>query len=286
MARTIAQIKKGMTDQFMNNPVIREQYGLKEGDTFDSVFSTVALENILFGIFASAAYVLEVLFDTFRTAVDKKIAAAVPATIPWYHKVCLEYQHGDRLVIDEATQQYIYEDIDESKRMVKYAAVRDQGAYVYILVSGEDSDGLPNALSNDIIVAFEQYLAIRKPAGIQLEVKTYNPDDIKISMKIQNDTLILNTDGSLINDSSRYPVEEAIESYLRSIEYGGVVNKTRLIDAVQKAEGVKDVVLEEVLVKSFNGEVYQAVTGNNYESVGGAFKARDLRNTISYVDEI
>ena len=286
MARTISQIKKGMTDQFMNDPVIREKYGLKEGDTFDSVFSTVAMENILFGIFASAAYVLEVLFDTFRSAVDTKIAAAVPATVPWYHKICLEYQHGDKLIIDEATQQYVYEDLDESKRKVKFAAIRDKGAYVYILVSGEGSDGLPEALSNDVIVAFEQYLAARKPAGIQLEIKTYNPDDIKISMKVQYDTLIVNTDGTRINDSGRYPVEEAVESYLRSIEYGGVFNKTRLIDAVQKAEGVKDVVLQDVLVKPFSGEDYQSVVGNNYESVGGAFKAQDLRNSISYVDTL
>ena len=286
MARTIAQIKKGMTDQFMNDPVIREKYGLKDGDTFDSVFSTVAMENILFGIFASAAYVLEVLFDTFRAAVDKKIATAVPATIPWYHKVCLEYQHGDKLVLDEATQQYVYEDLDESKKKIKYAAIRDKGAYVYVLVSGEGSDGLPKALSNDIIVAFEQYLAARKPAGIQLEIKTYNPDDIKMTMKVQYDTLIVNPNGSLINNSNIYPVEEAIESYLRSIEYGGVFNKTKLIDAVQKADGVKDVVLNGVLVKSFSEEDYQAVTGNNYESVGGAFKAQDLRNTITYVTEI
>lgn len=286
MARTIAQIKKGMTDQFMSDSVIREKYGLKENDTFDSAFSAVSIENILFGIFASAAYVLESLFDTFKVSVDTKIASAIPATVPWYHKICLEYQHGDKLIFDDATQQFVYENVDDSKKKVKYAAIRDKQSYVYILVSGEDSDGLPAALSNDIITAFEQYLAARKPAGIQLEVRTYNPDDIRISMSIQYDSMIVNSDGSLITDTSRYPVEEAIKSYLRSIEYGGVFNKTRLIDAVQRTEGVKDVVLEEVLVKPSSEDDYQTITGNNYESVGGAFKAQDLRNSIKYVTTV
>ncbi len=286
MARTIQQIKKSMTDQFMSEPVIRENYGLIEGDTFDSAFSTVSIENILFGIFASAAYVLEILFDNFTASVEQKIAAAIPATIAWYHKICLEYQHGDDMVLDELTQQYVYPEIDLSKRKVKYAAVRDKGSYVYILVSGSDADGLPAALANDIIMPFESYLKARKPAGIQLEIHTYNPDDIRIGLKIQYDPLIVSPSGSLISDSSRYPVEEAIESYLRGIDYGGVFNKTKLVDAVQRAEGVQDLELVTVSAKAFTAAEYQTIQGNNYESVGGALKARDLRNNIIYVSAL
>lgn len=286
MARTIQQIKKSMTDQFMNEPVIREKYGLKEGDTFDSAFSTVSIENILFGIFASAAYVLEVLFDNFTASVEQKIAAAIPATIAWYHTICLEYQHGDDMVLDEATQQYVYPEVDLSKRKVKYAAVRDKGSYVDILVSGEDAEGLPTALANDVIIPFESYLKARKPAGIQLYIHTYNPDDIQIGLKIQYDPLIVSPSGSLISDSSRYPVEEAIETYLRGIDYGGVFNKTKLMEAVQSANGVQDLELVSVSVKAFTDEEYQSVQGNNYESVGGAFKARDLRNKITYVSAL
>ena len=40
--------------------------------------------------------------------------------------------------------------IDESKQVVKYAAVRDRGTSVQILVSG-DKDGKPVALSNDVL---------------------------------------------------------------------------------------------------------------------------------------
>lgn len=283
MARTIQQIKKSMTDQFMAEPVIREKYGLKESDTFDSAFSTVSIENILFGIIASAAYMLEILFDHFTESVEQKIVAAIPATLAWYHKICLDYQHGDELILDEATQQYVYPEVDQSKRKIKHAAVRDKGSYVYILVSGADAEGLPAALPGDIITPFESYLKARKPAGVQLEVHTYNPDDILIELKIQYDPLVISPSGSLISDTSRYPVEEAIESYLRGIDYGGIFNKTRLVDAVQRADGVLDLELVVVSAKAYTEDEYIEIAGNNYESVGGACKARDLRNNITYV---
>lgn len=291
MARTIKQIKKGMTDQFMSESVIREKYGLAEGDTFEGSFSSVSIESILFGIFAATAYVLEVLFDNFKLTVDKKIASAVPATIAWYYKVCLEYQHGDKLVLDPKTQQYTYEVVDPSKQVIKYAACRDKtadddrGAYIYILVSGEDEQGFPCALQGNVLTPFEAYLKAKKPAGILLEIHTYNPDDIELSMKIQYDPLLISPDGSLISDSSRFPVEEAINSYLKNIEYGGVFNKTRLIDAIQKAEGVVDLELASIKAKPYVGDEYKLVTSNNYESAGGALKAHNLRNTIEYVQE-
>ena len=286
MARSIKEIKKSMTDQFMAEPVIREKYGLTESDTFEGSFSIVSIEAILFGIIASMAYVLEKLFDSFKASVETTIAAAIPATVAWYHKICLEYQHGDQLVLDSATQQYRYEQVDPSKQKVKYAAVRDKGGYVSILVSGEGADGYPIALSNDIIRPFKQYITTRKPAGVQVEIDTYNPDDIKISIAVQYDPLVMNSNGSLINDINRYPVEEAIESYLRSIVYGGVFNKTKMSDAIQSADGVVDFILESVETKPVTAVSFEPVTGQNYSAVGGAFKTVDLRNTIEYVTSI
>ena len=66
MARTIAEIKRTMTDAFMANATLREAYGLAEGDTFEGSFSAVSLENILFFIVAACCHVMEALFDRHR----------------------------------------------------------------------------------------------------------------------------------------------------------------------------------------------------------------------------
>ena len=286
MARTIKQIKKSMTDQFMSDPVLREKYGLTAEDTFEGSFSAVSFESILFGIVAAAIYTLEAIFDAFRREIDTKIADSVVASIPWYHKICLEYQHGDNLVLNEATSEYVYELIDDSKKLVKFAACRDRGGGVYILVAKMGADGYPEALSNDVLTAFREYVNRRKPAGVITDVYSYNPDDIKLSIRVQYNPILLNSDGSLIADPSVFPVEDAVNDYLASILYGGTFNRNKLIDAVQSVEGVQDLILGEVAAKAADAQSYSAVEGNNYTSIGGSFRSANLRNTISYVLEI
>lgn len=275
-----------MTDQFMNDPVLREKYGLAADATFDSAFSTVSLESIIFGIVAAAVHVLEVMFDIFRTEVDSKIATAVVASIPWYHKICLEYQHGDPLVLNETTGEYGYEQEDLTKRKVKFASCRDRGGGVYILVAGEGDDGLPKALSDDILLAFREYIGRRKPVGIVADIYSYDPDFISIGVKVQYDPLVLNADGSLISDPDRYPVEDAVNTYLAGILYGGTFNRTKLTDAIQAAEGVVDLILGDIMAKRASLQKFEKVEGNNYKSIGGSFRSVDLRNTISYVLEV
>ena len=48
MARTIAEIKKEMTDAYMSNSIIRDIYGITGDADFDSVFSPVSIESTLF----------------------------------------------------------------------------------------------------------------------------------------------------------------------------------------------------------------------------------------------
>lgn len=283
MARTIREIKAAMTQQFMQDPTIVEMYGFTEGAVFEDTFSAVSLESIWFSIVASAIYVLETIFDLFRADVDKKISGAVVASIPWYHKIALEFQYGDSLVFDEATQGFVYPVVDTTKQLVKFAACRDMGGGVYVLVSGADSSGNPVALSSNVLSAFESYLRERKPAGVLLSVNSLNPDLVRSVMTVQYDPQVLTPDGELITDPSVKPVEDAVNAYLKGIVYGGVLNKTKLVDAVQGARGVIDVVLTSVSVKPANGSSYEVVTGNNYRSVGGSFKSNNITSGITYV---
>lgn len=285
MARTIAEIKKSMTDRFMSDTTILERYGLKAGDSFEAKFSKVSVENIIFFTVAAVIYALESMFDAFRTDVEQRISDSVVASVPWYHKICLDFQYGDKLVYDENTCEYHYAEVDESKKVIKYASVRDNASGVEILISSDDN-GTPAALSDDVLTAFKQYLNARKPAGVLAKIHSYEPDLLRVSLKVQYDPMILSPDGSLIFDSSVYPVEEAVRAYVSGIVYGGVFNKTKLVDAVQNATGVVDVILENVAVKPVTRSVYMDVTGNNAKSVAGSFSIQSLKDSISYVSEL
>ena len=280
MARSIAEIKQTMTNAFMADSTVRERYGLSENDTFDDSFSVVSIENILFYIVAACSHVLEVLFDQFKADVDDKISRAVVASVPWYYKIAKEFQYGDALVFNEATQQYSYPKEDEKKRLVKYVAVRDRGSSVEILASGE-TGGQPTVLSDDVLTAFKQYLNRVKIAGVILSVRSLPADSISITATIRIDPLVIDRTGTRIEDGS-FVVENAVNAYLRNIIYGGTFNKTKLVDAIQNVEGVLDVELHACKY-STDGMTYNDINGNNYTAVSGSFSPVNLRNALVYV---
>lgn len=281
MARSISEIKKSMTDEFMRDVTIREQYGIVEGQTFSDCFSSVSIENILFYTVAACCHVLELLFDAHKAEVNKQMEGTVVASVPWYHKMALRFQKGYCLVFDEATQQFVYDKEDASTQIVKYAAVRDRGTSVLMLVSGE-KNGRPAQLQDEDLKAFESYMNRIKIAGVVLTIRSQPADLLEINAKIYIDPLVIDNTGKRIADGSN-PVELAVENYLKGIVYGGTFNKTKLVDAIQSVEGVSDVELGACKCSTDEGNNYSVITGNNYTAIGGSFTVSNLNNTLSYV---
>lgn len=281
MARTVSEIKKTMTDAFMADANIREKYGLKEGDTWNRCFSSVSLENIIFFIVAACSHVLEVVFEEYVKVVDDKVSMAVVASVPWYYKMAKAFQYGDSLVLNEDTQQYGYATIDEGKQVVKYAAVRDRGTSVQILVSGE-KDGKPVALSNSVLTVFKEYMNRVKVAGVVLNISSKESDKLSISATISVDSLVIDENGVKLSDGTM-PIEEAIENHLKDIQYGGTFNKTKLISAILSVDGVEDVELGTCSYKRDGDLSWTTLAGNNYIGESGSYIPEKLSETLSYV---
>lgn len=280
MARSISEIKRTMTDAFMQDEAIRDAYGISPDKTrFADCFSAVSLENLLFYIVAACHYVLESIFEKFTQDVEQKISRAVVASIPWYFDKAKAFQYGDALVLNPRTFAYEYAKVDTSKQRVKYVAVRDRGASIEMLVSAEQ-DGKPTPLSDEVLTAFKHYINAIKIAGVVINVRTRKADELTIAVKVVVDPLKINRQGVDIASSEKV-VEHAIENYLADIVYGGTFNKTKLVDAIQRVDGVVDVVLGVCKYKA--GDEFKEIAGNNYTAVGGSFIAVGLDKTIEYV---
>lgn len=281
MARSVTEIKKSMTDAFLADETLRKLYGLSPDDTWSGSFSSVSLENILFGIVAAAGHVLELLFDRYKQDVEDKIADAVVASVPWYHKIALEYQKGEALTLNPKTMQYEYSNPDESKRIIKYAAVRDRGSSIQLLVSG-DRGGSPVALSNADLTAFKSYMNRVKIAGVILSVTSKESDRLQINARVYVDAMLIDQTGTSLPDGNK-PVEAAITSFLKSVIYGGVFNKTRLVDAVQAVPGVTDIELGDCLYQKTGTGGWTLINGNNYSGDSGSYAPVGLAESLSYV---
>lgn len=278
---TIKEIKKMMTDAFLADPTLKNAYGIKDGATWDSTFSSVSIENILIYIVAACHYVLYKAFDAHKLDIDALIAANIVPTTRWYHTKCLEFQYGDELIFDEATQSYRYQTVDAAKQIIKYAAVRDAGNTIDILVA-KDSGGKPAILNATELEAFESYMSQIKIAGVLLNIQSLPADSIQIEAVITVDPQIITTSGVRISDGSK-PVEDAINQYLAGIVYGGTYNKTKCVDAIQAVNGVIDVELKGVKAKSSTDLSYKDVTTNNYNAVAGCLVSNNLNTSLSYV---
>lgn len=278
MARSISEIKNSMTAEFMANKDVRDLYDLSENDTFNEVFSVVSLESILFGVVATIVWTLETLFDRHKEEVSQVIQKNIVASVGWYHDLALKYQKGDKLEYDESTNGFKYAVEDKKKQIVKYAAVRDAGRFVRMLVSGE-SNGLPVKLEDSDLAPFKEYMNRVKIAGVIIDISSYQPDTIRIAANCTVDPLVIDFQGRKIVDGS-YPVVDAIDNYLKNIDYGGVFNKNKLIDAIQNVQGVVDIDITSVRV-SFNNSLMTEISGNNYTAQSGCLVRERL--DISYV---
>jgi hypothetical protein len=186
--------------------------------------------------------------------------------------------NGNEVIADD-------EDIDNSK-IVKYAAcsrVIDNGrAKIVLKIAPED---LNEIFSNDVMVSFGRYIEEISPAGDHVTVLNYNPDMLKFAFKIKVDPLVLNASGMSILTAA-YPVEIAIENFLKNLPFNGELSVQKLESAILSVDGVVD--LQTLSVESkwidpaLNGYgLYQPISMSVIPA-SGRFKIEDF-NGLTYI---
>ena len=98
---------------------------------------------------------------------------------------------------------------------------------------------------------------------------------LQVSAQIFYDPLLLDDSGQLVSDTAK-PVEIAIKEYVDGIKYGGVFNKTRLVDAIQMAEGVRDVILRSVSYRTGTSGSFTTLSGNSLAADSGCFAVQAM----------
>src|SRR5690625_6382292 len=73
--RTRAEIKREIVDAFISNEEMQQRYGFDPNQSFESQFSLVSYENVLFEIIAFSHYILEQIFGVHKRELDELIAS-------------------------------------------------------------------------------------------------------------------------------------------------------------------------------------------------------------------
>lgn len=279
MARTKTEIENAMKVEFMANVELQAKYGFTDTAVFDDTFSIVSLERIWINIVASAIWLLENIFDAFSSEIADRINSSIVTTKAWYYAKSLEFQYGDDLIFDADTYQFKYATVDESKRAIKYVAVRElvDGGVTKLKIYYSGVDKLE--VSSAVQTAFENYIKNIAAAGTHFLFVSQDPDVLAVNLQVYYNPMVIDSTGVRINGGGK-PVEDAINGYLNSLEYGGIFFSSKLVDIIQSAEGVTDVVLVSTKHNAAAAELVRRI-----DSVSGAFEFDSLNSTISYLVE-
>ena len=263
MARTVEEIKKDMTAEFMKMEAVKSRYGLDGSKSFADCFSMASLENIIFYVFAVAVWALEKLFDLHRADVDARIEQLEPHTLRWYVSKAKAYMQGQKLVTDcdyYDTEGMTEQDIAAAK-VVKYAVATESNTVVYIKVARE-VDGNPAALTAGQLEGLTSYMNEIKDAGVSVQLRNEPADQMRISLLIYYDPTLLiidaNGNGS---QNGKDPVRETTKQVIENLPFNGMFRKSDLMAALQALPCVEVADIKSVKVKPRNGAEWQTVEG-------------------------
>lgn len=241
--RKLTDIKFAMTAAFIGNERVQLMYKLRPGKTFEKEFSVYSLENILFDVVAFAIWTLESLFYILKNQIDALILANKHGKLEWYIDTALNYQHGFELdnFGDYVNGNATPEEIEESKIIANVAfekAVINGHGVIRAKVVKEENDEFVQ-LSPSELAGFHSYINKKTLFGLSVISISRPHDTLKVKMKIWYDPTVIRATGARLDGSDPAPVVTAIKAYLQGLEFNGEFIATRMIDAVQKVQGVE-----------------------------------------------
>jgi len=277
MARKISEIYDRLnvvksTFQELHDYVVDANNSYSVQDTWETLLaditsvSKVAVWRLWIWVFAVGSWIVESLFDSHKTEISNLLASKKPHTLRWYAEESKKFQYGYALTWIE--EQYVYDRIDEASKIVKYAAAAERDGKVILKVAKE-VNGVKAALDVTEKATFTEFWKQWKDAGVKLEIVSQAADYLKINITIVRDRLVLAGNNSLLRDASVFPIADAIAAYAGALEFDGVIMLSKLIDAIQGAEGVIDVKLNSAYHKPAGGTY--SLVDMKVESVSGYF---------------
>lgn len=228
MARQIEIIQKEIFDAIVADENLAEVNST----------SKVAIYRLFVFIAAFCAWVLENLFDIHKREVNDIIEAKMPHRPSWYRTKSLAFQYGFDLIQDTDkfdNTGFTDEEIEASK-VIKYSAVTKSGGQLRIKIATETS-GVLTPIAPEVKNSFDAYVDEIADAGVNYLVINLLPDILLLNIQIYRNPLVLDANGmSILN--ANYPVQDAINAYMKELPFDGELVLAHLVDKLQKVEGV------------------------------------------------
>ncbi len=236
-------------------------------------------------IWAMAVWSLEKIMDIHQTVIENIISSKRYGTLAWYHERVMEFQgadegqgfHGDQLIIDDSGR-LVYQTIDESRRVLAQASLKESASGIAIKVAKFDGAELIQ-LDFAEQSALIQYLFNIKYPGTRITVTSLPADVFRYDMNIYYDPKYSSLE-------VQQNIESAIEAFKTSIGFDARFYKQKFIDHLMNVEGVETIRMNSLKVKTATADyvdvdvVHELESGYfNYQPLTG-----DLPSNITMIN--
>lgn len=273
MAREISIIQQAIIDSLVAK-------GADAGEVINPAeWSDYDYRQLLTYADAVGIATLEQLWDAFRVNVEAEVAIASPQTGAWIQAQMYKFQ------FDASTPQIVQFDatyfapafptVDTTKQIIKYCTAVPGIYGTYKVLVAAQVDGLPVDLDTTYpgsLAAAQSYANLLDAPGITVNVITGDSD----KLSIEADIYFQGGYSAVISPTTI----AAIQTYLRTIPFNGVVLLSNVELAVKALPGVNDIVFRNVQARA-DGTAYGS--GTNLV-LGGTTVARKWNTVAGYIE--
>ena len=229
MARTI---------DYWHQYILTAKSGKPELAALNSTSKTAIFNHFAY-VVAVVIAALDNLFDLHKQEVSNRISLEKAHRLQWYRDKALSFRYGQNLIpeSDQYDNTGLTENEIQERLIVKQSAVTEVDGRIRIKVVTEEN-GEYVQLDADQRAAFKQYINKVKDGGVKIIDESLPPDQLKLSIDVWYNPLVLRGDGSRVDGSDPAPVAKALRAFLKNLPFNGEYANTRLSDALQKVDGV------------------------------------------------
>lgn len=190
-------------------------------------------------VVSACIWTFENIMDVFKVDLAKDLQNRINGTPAYFANALLKYQSGDDLVINEDGTAFSYPQVDPTKRIVTKVAYyeEEEAGFHDKMVRFKIATGKPGAYSridDDELIAIRAFLNQILFAGQHAKVVSRIGD-------ILVPRVVVYHDGAVTEDDLYTAIEAALNDYIASIDFNGVIYAQKVIDSIQNVEHVTDV---------------------------------------------
>lgn len=271
----------------IQNEIITAKESNPELSRLSSTSKSAIWRNLVYTI-SFAIWLLENIFQQHKKEVDTALLELTPHTPRWYRNKALAFQYGFDLLTDSDkynNEGFTEEQIANSK-IIKYSAVveAETESRLIIKIATEKNDEL-NPIDVQEQQTFEAYIKEIKDAGVRITVINYEPDILRLGIRIVRNPLVLDANGMSIL-TGKYPIQDDLQEFMKELPFNGELILQDLANKLEKTEGVKIVQIDYAQSKWIDADLGGYGSFENIDMrkvpVSGYFKIEDFNN-VSYV---